>query len=432
MVLVPALAIALASAGCLGFLRKEEPAAIDPNANVPRIIDNKTIEERFSAIPRNYTFAGQLDLPAVTFYVNGTVDSAAVLSHEDRNDRGGNSYGGWESLTDISAQLPPGQPAELRLTLVTRNTPGNAADCDISVDVPGTKTSFDGSNSDSFNWKLPVQRMIVNTVGVPGANHLVGVECHDGQVTSGVPFDLRVDVHYAKDVFTPGVPYAFKVPGNASGIIIESVKAGGPEHLRAWFVIIGPDDELVQFVDFNDIAIPTESVFVPTTSPGEYVFYAYNMTGGFLAVKADAPVEDRAVRTLATSVRSEAVATGPAPGFAARDWLHDGTIVTPAGPAGGEFSFDSGGTFPLTITPFIAESGSTLMTHVEIATSKGLVSSLQRVLRHDDESGSLGYTQDRFNGEFLPMNLARGSFTVTVTNDSPDAAVGYTLTTYVR
>ncbi len=425
------------ASGCLGLFRDENANdVVDPNAAGRGLVDDRTIElldERLAAVPRNYTFPGQSLLMRLVHYVNGTVDQIANAGFEDRNDRSGNSYNVYRAMEDVSKLIPPGQPTEMHVTLYYANTAGNSVACDVAVDVPGTRTSFNTGNNDEFNWKFSVQRMIVNTVGVPGEKHEVGVECASGKMTQGsVPYTIRVDFDYERDVFTPFIPWAFTVPANATGVIIESAKAGGPEHLRSSFIVVGPDDDLVAYVDFNDIAIPTESVFIPTATPGEHVFYAFNMTGGFLRVKADAPVEMRQVRPLTIRVDRVTDKSGPAPGVVGRDWLHDGGIVTPA-QGGEEVAFSADGTFPLRIEPFIGEGGAkTLMTGVRILSAKGLVASLDRVLRYDDENGSLGVTQDEFNRYFDATMLARGAYTVQVVNDSPDAAVGHVLTTYVR
>ena len=344
-------------------------------------------------------------------------------------------------VADVTSIIPPGQPTEIHITLYYYSQLGNSAKCDIYLDVPGTKTSFNPSNNDEFNWKFSVQRKVVNTVGVPGQKHEIGLECGNGRMTSGIPFTIRMDVTYEKDVFTPYHPYAFQVPANASGIILESAKGGGPEHLRAWFIVVSPRDELVAFVDFNDIAIPTESVFIATPEPGEYVFYAHNMTGGFLRMRADSPVEQRDVRILRLAESREAFLTGPSPGVAPRDWFHGpdpaaglAPVETP-GAGGQEATFNVDGTFPLRIAAFIGDpaSGSrTLMSDVRISSSKGLVAYLQRVARYDDERGSLGVSQDEWNSAFQPWNLQKGAYTVQIVNNSPDASVGRIVTTYVR
>jgi hypothetical protein len=72
------------------------------------------------------------------------------------------------------------------------------------------------------------------------------------------------------------------------------------------------------------------------------------------------------------------------------------------------------------------------MSDVKIASSKGLVAHLQRVARHDDAQGSIGYTNDRFNSEFHPQNLVKGAYKVSIVNDAPGTPVGHIVVSYTR
>lgn len=435
-VLVVLLAAPLA--GCFG---KGDGEALEKNVNAEaeKFVDNRTTQEiakRLAPRPTNYTVSGQELLPKQIFYWNDTIGQEANTAYSDRNDRGGNNYNTPRKTFDISKFVPAGQPVEIRMTLAYISTPGNSAKLDILANVPGNHTDYNPSNNDEFNWKFSVQRAVVNTIGVAGEKAEVGVQASNGKILGGpLPFSLRLEFHYVKDVLTPFHPWAFEVPSNASGIILESEKAGGPEHLKSQFIVVGPNDELVSFVDFNDISIPTESIFIPAAGPGQYVFYAYYMDGGFLRLRADTPIENRGVVPLPRVVTRTVDESAPSPGLAGRDWLHDGGPTQTPAQGGSEKGFTIDGTFPLDVIPFIgAEDGSadTLMSEIKISSAKGVVSRLQRVLRHDDASGSMGYTADHWNLEHHAQNLAKGAYKVSIVNNSPNAPLGHIVVTYQR
>ncbi|MHB8603702.1 MAG: hypothetical protein ACYDCK_00485 [Thermoplasmatota archaeon] len=437
--------------GCLGFGGKKPVQTAGSGDQVKQLLGNNTgqqLEQRLSVTPSNYTMAGQLALPPVTRYYNDSIGPEDTASYQDANDRGGNSFNVEYKWADITPQLPAGQPAQIRVTLSYQGQPGSSAKCDPVVDVPGTKITFDPSNDDQWNWKFTTLRDMVDTIGVAGVKAQIGVGCADGMAANPLSFSLRMEFSYVKDVLTPYFPWAFNVPTNATGLILESEKAGGTQHISAWFSIIGPDDKLVQFVDFNDIGIPTQTVFIPVSQPGQYIFYAYNMTGGFMRLRADTGVENRAAVPLALKTTAVTLESSSSPGVVARDWGHGGYVAVIGSPIptdnvvvtpdqGGEDKpFAVTGTFPLRIVPFIGDAqtsaGDTAMSEISIKSSKGIVASLQRVLRHDDAMGSVGYTQDYWNSEFVPKYLVQGSFNAHIVNDGPTEPVGYVLTTYAR
>ncbi|HLE95725.1 MAG TPA: hypothetical protein VI997_00010 [Candidatus Thermoplasmatota archaeon] len=426
-----AVLTALVTAGCLG---NDEPVAT-ASTDLRDAVGDRTadaIEARAALVPRNYSFPEQRSLPQVVLYKNATIDSTANTGYEDRNDRGGNHHGVKIFAEDYSGVIPPGQPVEIRVNLLAAMTAGQSADLDIYVDVPGTRTDFDPSSQDEFNWKFTSKSRTVSTVGVAGAKHEIGVAAANGKIAPGqqLAYTLVIELTYVKDVLTPFHPWAIELPENASGLVISSVKGSGPEHVRSRFIVLDPEDEPVGLVDFNDIAIPTQSVFVATNGPGTYVFYAWEMTGGFLEVQADVPVPMRDARPLEQVEVAAVDSAAPAPGFPARDWTHDGATKTP-GASGGTASFSVTGAFPLRITPTMGE-GATGAAEVRITSPLGVVASMQRVARFDQGEDRLGYTQDEFNTEFYPVNLAKGEYKVEFVNDAPALEIGHVVLAYVR
>lgn len=432
------LLIAAPLAGCVGGDEKEgEDLSTSATDEIGEEAQRR-LRERVE-VPKDYVIRGQRLLAETTAWLNGTIDFAANAAVEDRNDRGGNKYNSILVENDVSQYIPPGQPVEMQVTLYYFGGAGSTADVDLLVDVPGFATDWSGDNNDEMNWKGSVQRLTLNTVGVPGERHIVGVQAANGRTAPGSSLDyaVRVEVRYAKDALTPFVPYAIPVPANATGIILESVKAGGDEHVRAAFVVIDPDDELVGYYEYDDLAIPTESMFIPATVPGDYVFYAYRMEGGFLHARSDAPLAASAVRPLTRVVDRVVDHTGPAPGSVERDLGCVSGVCAPQKTPyaeGTQTSFHVSGAFPLDVSGFFdaKENGGTVASEVRISSPKGLVFGLHRMARYDDARGSLGYTNDQ--GPELVVqrdNLAKGAYTVGIVNDG-DLDVGHVIVTYGR
>lgn len=438
-VLIAALVASASLTGCLSWLFGDEGAGAQDLGDDLGQLGNGTADDlagRVGSVPRNYTFPGQAKLPPAVAYFNWSVGPEADASFEDRNDNAGNRFNTPIYSADVSAFVPSGQPTEISLTAYSAPQPGSSADLDIYVNVPGTVTDLATDNGDEFNWKWQVQRMTVNTIGVPGEKHEVGVQIANGKIASPMVVTLRAEFTYESNVVTPHVPWAFQVPANATGLVLESAKAGGQQNVRAKFAVIGPNDDLVAFVDYNDIAIPTESVFVPTSAgAGEYIVYVFEMTGGFLHVHADVPVPDRQARALALELREETLAGGPAPGTIDRDWLRGSVAEGGAGKTeqqGGQPGTIATATFPLRVEPFVRGSGPTAGSQVTVTSAKGMVAQYTRFGRVDTDQGSLGVTSERWNMMFHPENLAKGELSVTVTNNSPTLTAGYVLTTYKR
>lgn len=428
-VLVAVIVVVGAVTGCFGDDASLEFTSDD---SLARAVGNSTadlVSARASLVPRNYTFPSQLELPQVVKWKNGTIGSETAAGIEDRNDRGGNHHGVTIIADDYASLLPAGQPVELNIKLAMAGQPGASADVDIFVDVPGLRTDFDPSSQDEFNWKFTAKSLSVSTIGVDGQKALIGIAVANGRVAPGqtLAYSLRVEATYVKDVLTPYHPWALIVPDEATGLLFTSAKADGPEHVKGTFVLVDPQDEPVGVYHFDEVYSAT--LFVPISGAGTYVFYAWEMHGGFLEVQADQPVPDRLATPLALQTTAASLGATLTPGLPARDWTHKGTATPPAG--GSTTSFSVTGTFPLRIVPTIGD-GVTGAADIRIASGLGPVAGLQRVLRYDSGEDSLGYTQDAFNAYFVPANLAKGEYTVQFTNDSPATELGYEVVTYVR
>lgn len=435
------VAALVSTTGCLGLFGGDDDDQPTNATSISPNLGNRTQEEivaRAAGQFRNYTIPGQALLDDVVEWLNGTISAAeGAAGVEDRNDRSGNNYNTEVITTDLTSRVPPGQPAEIRAKLWYFGGPGNAADLDIYVNVPGMQTDFAGDDCDEFSWKVCVQELTINTVGVSGEPMEVGVQVAQGRVTSGMDYFFRVEVNYAESVITPFVPYAVTVPEGASGIVIKSAKAGGAEHVRAEILVISPEDELVEFVTYDDIAIPTESKLIPVPGPGEYVVYAIEMHGGFLSLEADIPVprDARQVRALERVEESAADASPPAPGLGERcvpDPNGVGCLTNTTTTGGGESTFAVEGTFPLEVLAWIGEGGSTnLMAEAKVLSSSGEVYSLSKFVQHEDDSGTLGISRDELNIQTNWANLAKGQYTIQYVIDGT-ATVGHTIVTYKR
>ncbi|HVL46951.1 MAG TPA: hypothetical protein VM889_00160 [Candidatus Thermoplasmatota archaeon] len=434
------LAASAASAGCFGLFGAEpvEKAAIDEGVGALTNDTEAKLAERVAPVPRTFTFPGQVALPSRTLWKNWTLDASAATAYADRNNRGGNFYGGVVHKEDVAGYIPPGQPVEMRVKLFAVMGPGSSAAINVYANVPGTMLFEDPSDEDEFNWKYTAKSHTINTIGVAGEPHEVGIIVHNGRIAPGssLSVTVRVDFEYVADVLTPYHPWAFQVPANATGITVTSVKAGGPEHVKSKFILVGPDDDLVATMEYNDIALESGSAFIPVKSGGEHVLYAYTMEGGFLSLATDVGLATREARPLPLAIERVVDKAGPAPGVVERDWgrgISDRAVVTPM--TGQEsIAFNVDGSFPLAIHAWIGEPGATSvsgMAQIRVVGPNGLVAMAERVLRYDDARGNLGYTNDRFNTVFDPTKLAKGAYKAEVVNDGT-ASLGHTLVTYVR
>lgn len=446
--LMALLLLGSALSGCFGGPPPQ--AATTENLDAEEISQEaeQRFEELTQVIPSNYTFPGQELLEPVTIWLNDTIDSTANAAIENPADDGGFQFQTLLKTTDFSAQIPVGQAVEVHVTLYWSGNPGQSVDLDIYTDLPGAKGAYDPSQGQEMNWNRPVKRHVVNTVGVANQPHLIGVEVTNGRIAPGqtVPYTLQVQFDYAKDVLTPYHPWAFTVPEGATGIVLKSVKITGDEHIRSDFAIISPQDELVAYQEYDDIAIPTESVFIPLRQPGEYIFYAYSMVGGFLSLKADAPVPARQARFLPLVDEVTVDFNQPlAPGIVGHNLVLGGTgtaldgtpVETPpaVGRTANTFTVDQ--TFPLRVEGVFTEDQQAIAGDVQliISNERGVVWNGVRSLRADlgGEQGSVGWSGDHAPWVHVDNSLlGKGTYTVEVTVDGYTGQLGHRLVTYQR
>ncbi len=432
------MACLVTTTGCLGLFGDDEETE---DANATSLQEQvgeqaaQEIEQRTTNQFRNYTVAGQDARADSLLWLNGTVSGQeAAASQEDRNDRSGTNYNTEIIAQDISEQLPPGQPAVIKAKLYYFAGPGRSADLDVYMNVPGTQTEWAGDDCDEFSWKVCVQEVTTSTVGVDGEPAEVGVQVSNGRaLVEDLEYFLRVEIAYEKDVITPYVPYAVQVPANATGLVITSQKAGGGEHIQAELLLVGPDDELVSHLTYNDIAIPTESKLIPVEQPGEYVIYIHEIKGGFLGLEADVPVpqDQREVRPLERVSESVQDGSAPAPG---KSQACPADLTCGPSSAGGSATFSAEGTFPLEITGWIGQDGTQqayLNAEIRISSSNGEVFRANEWVKYEDERGTIGMTRSELNTNATFENLAKGEYTVDYVIDGT-GNVGHTLVTYKR
>lgn len=432
------MTVTLLLAGCFGKGGDVVTAADDQeraNALLGEGGRDKLIDAA-SIIPKNYSFPSQAALPPVRLEFKTAVSTDAVGGYEAERDEGGIDYNNKVQWQDIAAILPPGQPAELVVKLVWDASEANSGDLDIAIDVPGTRTTY-SPTSETLNWNLAVKQLVVDTVGVEGLPARVGVQVSSATVSKGFEYTLSVEATYVKDVLTPFHPWELEVPPEATGLILESEKAGGDEHIVSQFVILDGDDNLVALVDFNDLSIPTQSVYVPTPKPGKHVFYAGSMHGGFLRVKADAPLQSVQARPLALVETFVVDAASPAAGVAGKDVFNGSAAqgVMPREDVGAtKIAFTPEGPFPLRVEGFV-KGQVTGMTKITLKSPLGLVDQRTVIARYQDERGTLGYTSDHDAGaDHLAdwRNIQKGTWTAEIVNDSPNVEVGHRVLTYAR
>ncbi|HWH07574.1 MAG TPA: hypothetical protein VNX21_00145 [Candidatus Thermoplasmatota archaeon] len=440
MRLLLVLALAAPLTGCLGLFADDVgTAGVDAQQQIADDIlgdaGRDKLVDAAAILPKNYSFPQQRLLPPVTVQVKGAVAPDANGGYEAERDEGGIDYNNKVHWEDVSALLPPGQPAELVLKLTWDASEANSADLDIAIDVPGTRTTH-SAVSETWNWNLAVKQAVVNTIGVEGEPARVGVQVSSATITRGFAWTLEVQATYVKDVLTPHHAWALDVPSDAGGLILESEKAGGDEHVTSQFVVIDPDDNLVAFVDFNDLSIPTQSVFVPTSRTGQHVVYAYHMHGGFLRVKADVPLGNVAAAPLPLAWTETVDLAAPAPGVAAKDVFNGSAAqgLLPKDDAGAtRVTFTPAGPFPLRVEAFVR--GQVVgMTKVTLKSPLGLVDQMTVIGRYQDERGSLGYTSAQEGPDNVSdwKNVQKGQWTADIVNDSPAVEVGHAVLTYQR
>lgn len=426
-----ALALALALTGC--FKRDAGPAeAIDATGGVT-LDDDKADEVAAlaAARPQRYSF-GAVGAPVTTAWFNGSIGSEANAAIESAQDRGGTSWGTIVRSEDFSAFVPAGQPTLVEMRLWYDNKPGASVDLDPYVAAFGAVSHESHEYADEMTWTLPVKTKTVATIGGLEPT-LLGVQAANGRIAPGssVPFWMRVDFRYGSEVAAANVPYALKLPVNASGFVVESVKFSGDTHVQGRFLVVSPDDELVAAVEFDDIAIPTQSVYVAAPGPGEYVFYVVDVHNGFFAVSADAPLDDVVARPLARVVTDSMLLRDPVvPGGVAEHWV-DAPVTPYAEATSATFSID--GAFPLEVEPVLA-SGTTGDVELRVTNANGLVASYHRFARHDAAEGTIGVSDEDIeeNRRFDPALLARGEHSLSAVVNGMQGEAGVRVVTYAR
>ncbi len=431
------LLLVVAVAGCTS---KGPEAVVD---EIPEEVSQQEIERLEQAVleqyPRSYSFAGQQAADPLRLAWEGTLKQGdAVTSIEYPHDHGIVDRGGTVILYPLDA-VPADQAVELRIKLKWQGDVGSSADLDIYVDVPGTRDAFQANRYDeSMNWNRITKTRIVNAVKVAGEPFDIGIQVSNGKVISGeVPYTLSVEVHQAKDVLAPGVPYALMVPQNASGFLVESEPVVGDEHVTSEFVVIGPDDQLVRYVQHNDIG--TSDLFVPVSKAGEYVVYAHRMHGGFLRLASDIPNPESLARTLAKTTAEVVLHAGqPAPGTyreqcvpsVSWDQNLEACATGTTNQWGAEGSFEVSGQFPLDLAAFVrTEGGGTANAALNITGPNGWVSTSHKVLNREEGDDRYGFSGATWGDRSA---LALGPYTFGVVDNGGQAELGYTIVGYTR
>lgn len=434
----------LPMAGCLGVFGSDDGEAEADTSSLEEDLGEETASRIQGEVQReftNYTIPGQEELEQVVLWLNDTVSAGeSMASIEDRNDRSGNNYNTEIRTEDISQHIPHGQPAEVSVKLWFYSQPGSSSQIDTYVNLPGTETEWSGDDCDEFSWKICVEERTINTIGIDGEQAEVGVQISNNRAFEDLEYFYQVKITYADDVIGPATPYAVDVPENTTGLVFSSVKPNGG-HMTGEFVVIGPDDELVEHVQYDDLALATESRLVQVDEPGEYVVYAQDLTGGFLAVDSDVPVppDKLDMRMLERTEDSSPLATQPAPGAGCVpvNLGPNGNCEDQAMQAGDQEQFSVEGTFPLELHVWIngaeepSEPEANADAELRLYSENGLVYHAKKWMQYEDGDGTLGSTRDDLNFNAYWENLALGTYSAEyVSMGTGD--IGYTLISYER
>ncbi len=420
--LVLALLLTVGLAGC-SSKKKDKPEEVIPEGI--RREDLERAELLVSDFPLRYSFPGQAAIEARRIYFNGTFAAGdGATGVEQPTDEGPLDYGAKVVTYDLAAEVPVGQPAEIRMEMKWVGDPGRAGDLDIYVNVPGTNDAYSpGRVDESWNFNIGTKVRVVDAVHVDGQPYEVGIQLNNGRIVhpDGMSYSLQVDLVYGKDVLAPGVPYAITVPENATQLIFESEPLAGDEHLQSEFIVIGPNDQLIRHVVHNDIATETYGIVVP--GPGEYVVYAHNMHGGFLRLESDVPNPTSMARPLATTTTAIPIHSGaPKPGTFAE--MGNGAGNT----WGGQGTFDVAGTFPLdlalSITGTASSSGA-----LNVTSPTGWFGTAYTTATYTSGSDRVG-PQGAAN--YDRGSLALGTYTYGVVANAPEMTMAVNVLSYVR
>lgn len=423
------LAALLALSGCLGGgKRKEDAPIVLPDEITQQDIER--IEQLTSVFPTQYSFPGQLAAPPITVWFNGTLaQGTGSGGAEVPNDNGPLDYGGAVVPFDLAASVPVGQPVEVRVNLKWWGDPGTSADLDIWADMPGEHGAYDGPRYDeSMNWNIINKQRILDAVHVEGEPFLVGLQVNNGRILhpDGVDYAMKVDLHFVQDVLAPGAAYAITVPENATGLVMETERVVGDEHVDVEFMVIGPDDRLVYQTHHNDIG--TETLFIGVREPGEYVVYSQAMHGGFIRFESDVPNPASQARPL-TLTQTELVlypGPAPAPGTYAEQSVNGQRLGSNTFGATG--TFDIGPTCPLDIVPFIRASSPTDAA-LNVTGPGGWVTTAYMTGSYSDGTGRVG-PDIRVGADRGALDV--GTYDYGVVANGPGVAHGVTVVTYTR
>lgn len=405
------LLMAALLAGCFG----PPPAPPRETAEEPTFTGRtqEQVEAVASAKPLRYQFpvADAPEQRSVTAWFNGTVGPEANAGAEFPQDRGGTSYRTPVQTLDITSLVPEGQPTLLQVRLWYDNKPGASADLDILVEARGVRTHEAPEYAGEMAWTLPVKTRSVTTLG--SAQTLVGIQAANGRILpgQGLPFWMRVDITYGQDVAAPKVPYALQVPEGAGGLVVESVKLAPDTHVQGRFLLVGPGNDLIAAMEFDDIALQTQSLFLPVRGPGTYVFYVVDVHNGFFALHSDAPLDDPVARALPVVVTEHLLLDQPlAPGAARHQVVGGGLDQSTEYQEGTGAAFAIEGAFPLEVEAFLDGQGVAGDVQLLVQAPGGIVAEYHRFLRADDQEGALGLSDDRIdeNRVFRPEFLALG------------------------
>lgn len=391
LVVVATLTV-VALAGCA------DEGPVEEQDDIPVAISRQQVEELESRIleehPRAFAFPGQSAAAPVLKIINDTVAVGEAIGLEPINDDSAADFGGTIKAYDVSDLAPANQPVELRVRLKWWGDPGASADLDIYVNVPGLESAYStGFDEESWNWNIVTKTMVLNTARIDGEPFEVGVQAQNGKVVhpDGTPFSLTIEAHFPQDVLAPRVPYALTLPEGATGFILESEPVTGDEHITTEMVIIDPTDALHRVVVHNDIG--TETLFIPATRPGEYIFYVAEEHGGFLRVEADIPNPTYQTRVLERTL-TDVVVAGP-------------VITAPSTPDGyaQNGAIDIGAQHPLEIRGFV-RSTTPLAGGLDVALA--LVSGAGTV--HEVIAGDTVVEGNRAPGAFVAGDYGRVGF----------------------
>lgn len=423
--LVALLVVALALSGCSGKGKGKKEEVVLPEEITQQDIDRlNTLVNKF---PTAFSFPGQNALPPLFHWINGTLGPGTGSGGvELPTDDGPLDYGSEIIVFDVSDKVPVNQPVEVRINLKWIGDPGQAADLDIWVDMPGDGGAVDSGRFDeSNNWNIANKIRVVNSVHLEGQPFAVGLQVNNGRIldpTGGVEYTMLVEFHHVANVLAPGAPYALQVPENSTFIVVDTERVIGDEHVDVDFVIVDPQDKVVRSMHHNDIGQETLSITV--RGGGEYVIYAHQMHGGFLRVESELPNENFEARLLPLTVEERILHEGttPAPGTYAEGGTGTNTY-------GAESTFEVGPTFPLDIVPIIRSQAGNVDAAINITAPGGWLATAHTRSSYQDERGRVGTSPTILRDR---STLDLGTYSYGIVANNPGTVLGVQILSYTR